>query len=249
MRAKKEKPFATEVDLCAAFIAALPKEWTAYAETAGWDILLVRRADGFQIGVQAKLQFNAHVLTQAIEGGHWYHATSAGPDCRAVLVPADDIRMSTIANFIGITVIAFRAAGEHVHGYHRRASFQPQLPDRHHDTYWYEWCPAKRHELPEYVPDVAAGAPAPNQLTYWKIQAAKICVLLETRGFVTREDFKALHIDHRRWIAKDGWLVKSEQGWVAGKHTPNLKAAHPTNYEQIKADIAKWMPPEIKVAA
>ncbi len=30
---KKPKPFATEVELCSAFLSALPKGWTAYAET------------------------------------------------------------------------------------------------------------------------------------------------------------------------------------------------------------------------
>ena len=38
--------FASEVDLCARFLKALPEDWIAYNETAGWDILLVRSADG-----------------------------------------------------------------------------------------------------------------------------------------------------------------------------------------------------------
>ena len=58
---KREKPYPTEVALCSAFIAAVPREWTAYAETAGWDILLVRKADGFQIGVEAKLKIGVEV--------------------------------------------------------------------------------------------------------------------------------------------------------------------------------------------
>lgn len=62
------KPFPTEAALCAAFIAAIDKRaWTPYAETAGWDILLVRKVDGFQIGVQAKLVFNLDVVNQAID--------------------------------------------------------------------------------------------------------------------------------------------------------------------------------------
>ena len=64
MRRRREtrQAFRSEADLCAAFLAALEREhakkWMAYAETAGWDILLVRLKDGFQIGIQAKLALN-----------------------------------------------------------------------------------------------------------------------------------------------------------------------------------------------
>ena len=54
--------FAKESDLCAAFLASLPEGWTAYPETAGFDILLGREVDGFQIGIQAKLRLNAKVI-------------------------------------------------------------------------------------------------------------------------------------------------------------------------------------------
>lgn len=37
--------------MCAAFIAALPEGWVAYPETGGFDIVLLRSADGFQIGI------------------------------------------------------------------------------------------------------------------------------------------------------------------------------------------------------
>lgn len=78
----KQKPFATEAELCARFIAAIGADWTAYAETEGWDILLVRKADGFQIGIEAKLKFNLDVVTQALET-NTYAVVSPGPDCRA----------------------------------------------------------------------------------------------------------------------------------------------------------------------
>lgn len=237
--AKKPKPFATEVDLCAAFIATLPTGWTPYAETAGWDILLVRNTDGFQIGVQAKLQCNAHVLLQALEGSYWYHADRPGPDCRAVLVPAGEDKLTTLAAFVGITVISFTEQGG---SFRARRSFWPHLPGRQYsEREWHEWTPAKRHDLPEYVPDVAAGAAAPVQLTHWKIQALRLCVTLELRGYVTRADFRHLQLDHRRWISKGGWLSPTPQGWVANELAPGLKAQHPKVYAEIAADAAKWM--------
>lgn len=60
----KPKMFKTEADLCAAFIASIDSRWTPYAETAGWDILLVRHADGFQIGIQAKQKMNTEVVNR-----------------------------------------------------------------------------------------------------------------------------------------------------------------------------------------
>jgi hypothetical protein len=86
----KQPPFATEVALCSAFIACVDKRvWCPYPETAGWDILLVRRSDGFQIGIQAKLRLGLDVINQAIESRGSWHSTAPGPDCRAVLVPSD----------------------------------------------------------------------------------------------------------------------------------------------------------------
>lgn len=235
---KRAKPFAMETDLCAHFIAAIKDDWTAYAETGGWDILLVRKADGFQIGVQAKMRLNSDVISQAIEDGYCFYAERSGPDCRAVLVPSVDAgSFDKIAGYIGLTIIRAYAPS----GY---ASFRPQLPrinDRRED--WFEWAPSKRHALPEYVPDVAAGASAPLQLTSWKIAAIKIAVTLEKRGFLTRADFRHHGIDHRRWLsAGGGWLRLVGGRYVAGHRMPDFRAAHPRVYEEVAADADKWMP-------
>ena len=56
---KKTAPFKTEADLCTAFARCVDKrDWIIFNETAGWDILLVRKADGFQIGIEAKLKLS-----------------------------------------------------------------------------------------------------------------------------------------------------------------------------------------------
>lgn len=72
---KKTPEFAKESDLCAAFIAAVSRpaeryeierdRWVVYPETADFDILLRREADGAQIGIEAKLRLNAYVVSQA----------------------------------------------------------------------------------------------------------------------------------------------------------------------------------------
>lgn len=231
--------FESEAALCAAFIAAIGPDWTAYAETEGWDILLVRKADGFQIGIEAKLSLNATVLLQALEDYTWEYS-KFGPDCRAVLVPWSDVTggLTEIAARLALTVI--RAS---IDPYSTKATFDPRLPterDRWSQRDWHELCPQARHPLPEYVPDVAAGTSAPIQLTAWKIAAMKLAILLETRGYLTRTDFKVLHVDPRRWM-DNRWLVAGPQGLVAGDRFPQFKTEHPRVYGEIAADAAKWM--------
>lgn len=236
--------FTSEAELCAKFLSALPKGWTAYAETGGWDVVLVR-ADGFQIGVQAKMKFNAHVLSQALDDS-FHSASQEGPDCRAILVPAGERQnhMARIAAYCGITVIL--CWPEPTLHWPKRI-FEPDLPEnRKHSEWfverdWHELAPAKRIDLPAYVPDVAAGASAPVQLTEWKIKALKIAVLLEIRGFVTLKDFSHLRLDHRRWTGPETrWLVKEGGVLKPGPGMRDFKAQHPKVYEQIKADIAQW---------
>lgn len=241
--AKREQPYPTEVALCAAFIAALPKEWTAYAETGGWDILLVRNADGFQIGVEAKLKIGTEVINQAIEEYRW-SAAIPGPDCRAILVPETTHGFGRICSYIGVTIIVMRAPS----AYERRHRFSPMLPyyERGHTIFgedWHEWCPVKRLALPEYVPDVPAGASAPIQLTSWKIAAMKIVITAEKRGYVTREDFKHVGIDHRRWLVPESqWLEKRDGVWrLKGGVPQGFRAQHPRVYGEIEADADKWM--------
>jgi hypothetical protein len=251
------KLFAKETDLCAAFleeVARREKGWVAYAETCGFDIVLVRVSDGAQVGIEAKLALNSTVLCQALHGAsdHW---RVDGPDYRAVLVPADATKgLAPICAALGVTVISCRPPRPREE---RRYSVQgpamlPDLPDGARewtDKHWHDWCPAKRLALPEYVPDVVAGASAPVALTHWKIQAIKLAILLSERP-VTRNDFKALRLSPTRWTDPyTGWLVKGEGGYVAGPRIPDFKGQHPTAWAQILADKAKWAPPAHPVPA
>jgi hypothetical protein len=241
-RMNQPKPFAKETDLCAAFLSVLPETWTAYAECAGFDILLVRKADGVQVGVEAKLKLNAEVVSQALEDGGYYRANMANPDYRAVLVPYCDCGpFDRVAAYVGFTILRVDSSGR----------FFPPLPvDKQHydDRDWHDWSPTKRCQLPEYVPDVAAGASAPVQLTQWKIAALRIEATLELRGYITRADFAHLRIDHRRWLAREsGWLSRDGDKLIAGPHFPNWKAQHPKVYAEIVADAEAWMRKEARV--
>lgn len=242
----KEKPFPTEAALCAAFIAWInPEVWIVYPETEGWDILLVRREDGFQIGIEAKLRMCVEVVNQALEEYGSFAADRPGPDCRAVLVPTSG-GFQRICRYLGVQIIEPYAMPEQWGKRRGKYRFMPELParaDAHTGDNWQEWCPAKRHTLPAYVPDVAAGVKAPIQLTEWKIKAIKLAILLEKHGAICRSDFKHLHLDHRRWL--DGaWLVPKGGTFVAGPRFPDLRGQHPRVYGEIAADFPQWKPKE-----
>lgn len=250
------KPWTVEADMVADFTAwAQHSGWTVYAETAGWDVLLVRPSDGFQIGVEAKLVLNVAVLCQVISRESSY-LRGVGPDCRAVLAPRPKTQngLPDLARQLGIVIVTggppdrFRYAVRGAPAW-RGPEFSPELPGnrrRSVDTAeelsrwgWPEMCPDRRCALPEYIPDVVGGHSAPVALTPWKIQAIKAAIILETRGWITRADFKALNIDPSRWT--QFWLTSiGDKRWAPARGLPDFKAQHPVNYEQIKADLPKW---------
>ncbi len=108
---------------------------------------------------------------------------------------------------------------------------------------WPHWLPAKRCPLPEYIPDVTGGHASPIALTAWKIKAIRLMILLDRRGFVTRQDMNALQISAARWTdGYHGFLARDpgRGGYVRCDRTPHLRAQHPVNFAQIEADFAKW---------
>lgn len=244
--------FPTEAALCAAFADAVPKGWTVYNETGGFDMVLVHDT-GFQIGVEAKMRLNPKVILQAVDTGIM-KGRKPGPDARAVLVPHSTTTSSDLArlaSLLSVTVISLR----------RRTHWEPQkpgswaitpdLPEAQNiilgrfwtNDQWFDLCPVARVKLPEYVPDVPAGTPSPMVLGRWKIQAIKVCIWVERHKAVTRQHFRALGIDPGRWMT-GYWLKKGmvRGEWVAGPHfpLPQFRAQHPTIVDAIEADFDKW---------
>lgn len=239
---KKQPKFATEAELCAAFIdwvKACGKfdhgtrcpVWTAYAETAGWDILLVDQ-EGTQVGIQAKMRFNMKVLQQAVPDRWeaWHHR---GPDYRAILVPDRDSGAESLCSALGL--ILFTPYG---HDWTlKKEAFHPAI-DRTGADSWHWWSPEQREKLPDYVPDVIAGASGPVQLTEWKVKALRIVALLELQGTVSRADFRTHSIDPRRWTGPGGWLVATDKPGVYSRG-PGLDfdKQHPQVYQQVLAEM------------
>ena len=253
--------FETEAAMCAAYIRDADRQgWDAYPETCGFDIVLVHREIGVQIGVEAKQQFNSHVILQALDGvGGRAGDAAAGPDFRAVLAPAGgDPHLCDFAARLGVAVV--RACGEpdgngmaRLEGGGRRAAFSPGLPEpwqivrpENMRSYWWraehDWpqhFPQRQLPLPDYVPDVPAGAAAPVALTEWKVRAIKLRVLLDRRGWLTAGDFRALNVSTSRWF-QGRWVVRQGGVWVLGPHMPDFRAQHPRNYDEIAADFEAW---------
>lgn len=262
---KPETPtFETEAALCQAFILGVPDEWVVYPETCGWDILLVHRQGGWQIGIEAKLTLNAKVLEQAIR-----HRDSwaQGPDFRAVLVGKVVAENMVIARALGLTVITPKAVpreadwGGWSHAPRTRQGpkipdFRPDLPKAevltrigdwwshwHQDFDWLDQFPTERHKLPDYVPEVAAGVPSPMILSDWKIKAMRVCVWVERHGVITRHHFKKLGIDPSRWMTGHWLKAGSSRGeWVAGPGFPadNMRREHPNIFARVEADYSEW---------
>lgn len=215
--------------------------WTAYHEWAEWDLLMVHDS-GAQVGIEAKMTLNAKVLDQALPymGHHW----DEGPDFRAVLVAREGLQnhLENIANHIGIVII--RASGQAPSEWSPkgRYNFNPTLPDFNFSyscREWPAWYPARRHRLPDYVPDVTGGRAAPVKLTPWKISAIKLLILLEKRGFVTRADMKKLEISPTVWTQT--YLARGAPGcYVRCRYTPDFRAEHPKNFAEIEADFQRW---------
>lgn len=247
MKAATEK-YAREADLCADFISAVEKkgDWICYPETAGFDILLRRKIDDAQIGIEAKLKLNAKVIAQALPQYLAWSCAITGPDYRAVLVPSYAVSdLGPVCKALGITVLRVR---REFLADRWNSPIWPPLPVPGEIGYspsldWHEWCPLERCKLPDYIPDVRAGESAPLQLSAWKIQAIKLAVLLDERP-VTRADFKALRLSPARWTDPyTGWLIKGDGGYVRGRGMPDFRTQHPRNYAEIEADKPNWAPP------
>lgn len=246
--------YDSEAEMCARFIETVrddPVEanrWTAYPETCDYDIVL-ERADGCQVAIEAKNSLNAKVIAQAL-GAH--RGDQPGPDYRALLVPLgySVAGCEELARHCGLTVI--RAYGPDRRGKHL---FSPNLPravnnaghritrsEYNNWDHWRPWYPASRLVLPDYVPDVVAGVKGPVKLSLWKIKALKIMVILAKRGWVTRSDFRHLDINPTLWMQR-GWLIPTaKRGVYKPGRLPDFPTQHPVNYAEIEADFETWAP-------
>lgn len=233
----RQQDFKTEADLCDAYIAFMSKHgWICYPETAGFDILCVRPKEGWQLGVHAKLKLNADVVGQIFPSGREYqYSRDEGPHFRAILVRDPQGGFVNLLNAVGIMVTwpehdsyGYRGAG-------RTWRFKHEA--ERYELAWYDWNPLAPCRLPEMVPTVRAGVPAPIQLTPWKIGALKVLAYLEVHGSIDRRTVANFGVDPRRFCASDGYLRKADQPghWQLRDRIPPFAKQHPTEYAKLLA--------------
>lgn len=243
--------FPNEAALCDMFMRDMRAMggWTIYPETGGFDLLLVRDATGHQLGVEAKLALNAKVADQILPGDYmgWSSVPVEGPDFRAVIVPYISEASEGIAKMLGILGVQVLAPDKRYMGELKFTLGRHERDVRMLDASegdlrswdplaWFDWNPAMRCALPEIVPNVRAGVPAPTQLTPWKIGALRVIADLQLDGFVTAKSVREHGIDARRFCASDGWLTSIGNGrWVRGT-LPAFEAQHPEAYAKVLAE-------------
>lgn len=218
----------TETELCAEFMAwARGEGHRCYPEWAGFDILVT--AEGIQIGIEAKLRANVKVLAQALEP----QEHRAGPEFHAVLVPKASQDFKIVARQLRIYTIDW--------------SVMPAWRQLPHitSTAALRW----DHSHPVEPPPVeelaaAAGSPSPVRLTPWKITAMKLWLRLESKGYLTSKDFRALGINMStwvgRWIQWDGSKVGRLNRYVAKEphpHDPRPDQLHPEVTEALRVEV------------
>lgn len=243
---KRAPKFKTEADLCAAFLAWVQRQRpdiAAYAEWAGWDILLVY-PEGWQIGIQAKLRLNAEVIGQAAPSIYDLEDERQMPDFRAVLVPERN-GLADIAWRLGLVV--FYPYREHWtrDGESGGHDFLPRLSNSDMQD-WLDWNPKRRHELPPVPTDAIAGSPCPVTLTPWKIAALDVLAELAVKGSITTKRMRMLGVNPSRWLSCL-WLMPGEARglWIRGAKCPKLDEQHPSAYT-LALDKARSSLPEPK---
>ncbi len=260
IRMARKKPtkhkFATEGELCDAFLKTVPDVWEVYAETAGYDIVLAHKETEFQIAIEAKLRLNPKVLCQVLKGSR----IDVGPDVLAVLVNDCSPEMVKIAQKLGVTVIVVDALREGErgtrYGWNNGDGWasSPTLPvvkksgnyvPYGESTYWQDLMPEFRLKLPDYIPDVKAGRPSPLILSDWKIASMKMIMMLDKLGYITRGHFKALGLNQSFWLDHKHLVQGSERGqWVTGPYMKGqrerLQSSHPKVWKQILESFGDW---------
>jgi len=249
--AEAKHHFPTEAALCEVFIRDMHsvEGWTCYPETAGFDILATHTT-GRQIGVEAKLQLNAKVADQILPSDYAAAYEREGPDHRVVIVACITDASAGIARMLkllGVTVWVprygvdgphFGLAGE-LHCEAAASDLDRRWRDVALGHVLYDWNPVQRCALPDMVPDVPAGVPAPVRWTPWKAGALRVLALLNLHGRITAKEIAAQGISPSIWTQQ--WLARAPEAgfWLPTAKTPfRLIEQHPAEYAAAMSEVA-----------
>lgn len=206
--------FATEADVCDALVQDAPG-WTAYPEQGGWDLLLVRQ--GVQVGVQAKLVGNIHMLLQALPGnprkedvegpcyravavGRWPGRTAGARIGRRNELAALAMRLRLLVlegptEELGKTGTWLKRSWPCVNLERRYTGYGPPAIDWR----WYRWRPKRPVWTPPFVPDLPAGVPAPSSVSAFQIASVKLERLANEKGWICLSDVRNIEGADGNW--------------------------------------------------
>ncbi len=159
--------------------------WVVYPEQGGWDLLLVR--NHIQVGIQAKLRPTVKLFAQAI-----VPESSPGPHYRAIAVGNLNFKerrdVIVVARTSGLVLIDMSCHHDcWLNAAQRNYKYFSKISWRYYRHY-----PSKLVWTPSFVPKLAAGIPAPKNVSPWKIAAIKLELLCDKKGWVTIDDARKI---------------------------------------------------------
>lgn len=233
MRIKREVKFKLESELCEAFMAQVQDRWDIYPEYH-WDIFMVRKTDGVQVGLEAKLKLNFLVINQALKNGviypHYYSniwgSRQPKPHYAGVLIPLSEYCSlgCYTCECLGLLIACEHGFRKPAHG-DELSGGKPIVSE-------------KRFHVPEFKCDTIPGKPSPKALTTWRISALKLWALYEKNGFLLSSDLKTLGVSPT-WFIKTYMNLSDQRVGRFSKliwnGTRKPTDGYESEYEQIKA--------------
>lgn len=248
--------FATEADLCQAFLDSLSDEWKIYPEQGDWDFVVQRRQ--VQVGVQAKKTASMKVLSQALP--HMPGEPETGPHYRAVLIGrwpgrTPKARMErrrdflVVARHLRLIILAPSGGGWLPLGYDGNLFFKfdirgiPYIQSRM-DWRHYRWHPSSPLWVPPFEPDMPAGVPAPAHVSAFQIACLELHSICAERGWICLSDAKAVVAEmkthlHASTLLKRFWYCTGEPAEGRQKRWAPMKERH----RRFRTPAEEW--PEI----
>jgi hypothetical protein len=157
------------IDYCASFGANNVNEYE------GWDTVV--EYHGILFGVQAKLQFNTHVIAQCLHNNN--------VDFKIILLPnlsRLDPDLELIAHRLRLLVVTLDGLGS------------PIARQMNKSIFYYRQKIKKRLAFPSEFFDLPAGVKSPRTNSEYKIALCKLQLLAEKNGYLVPYDFRHLGV-------------------------------------------------------
>ena len=174
------KKYKLEKDMCDELTQRVTQNgWTVYPEQGGWDLLIIRNK--IQVGIQAKLRPTVKLFAQAI-----VPEDLPGPQYRAIAIGnmayKDRAEIVKVAKACGLILIDMSCHHEHWLSFASRDGWN-KISWR-----YYRHFPKQLIWIPPFIPKLAAGIPAPKNVSPWKVVAVRLEFIFDEKGWVTIED-------------------------------------------------------------